>query len=159
LISPRFVIAVSRIAEVSGLSHLVDFQVADAAKLPFEDGQFTVVWNQCSLNHDETWLREFNRVLSSGGRMVMTFEIRGDNPDEHSDRWSLPDILNLLQDMEYSVEHAEDITERDIEIGWKALDRKLSEKEEEFTRVFGADWVRKAHEEFAGEINRMRQGR
>lgn len=135
------------------------FRVADAANLPFEDGQFTVVWNQCSLNHDEAWLREFNRVLSSGGRMAMTFEIRGDNPDEHSDRWSLPDILNLLQDMEYSVEHAEDITERDIEIGWKALDRKLSEKEEEFTRVFGVDWVRKAHEEFAGEINRMRQGR
>ena len=56
------------------------------------------------------------------------------------------------------MDHAEDITERDIELGWKVLDRKLSEKEGDFTAVLGKDWVRYAHREFAGEIKRMRQG-
>ena len=158
-ISEECIAAANRIAELSGLSDLVDFRVADAGNLPFEDGKFTVVWSQCSLSHDEAWLREFDRVLAHDGRLALTFAIRGNNPDEHSPRWTLRDIVRLLQDLGYSVEHAEDITERDIEIGWKALDRKLSEREEEFAAVLGKDWVRDAHKEFADEIQKMREGK
>ncbi|GAH54480.1 unnamed protein product, partial [marine sediment metagenome] len=88
----------TRITELSGLSDLVDFHVADAANLPFKDSQFTVVWSQCSLSHDEAWLREFDRVLIHGGRLALTFEIRGNNPDEYSRKWKLQDIVRLIQD-------------------------------------------------------------
>lgn len=157
-ISENCIAAANRITELSGLSDLVDFRVADAGALPFEDSTFTVVWSQCSLNHDETWLQEFDRVLVPGGRLALTFAIRRNNPDEHSPKWTLQDVVRLIQDLGYSADHAEDITERDIEIGWKALDRKLSKREEEFAAILGEDWVRNAHKEFANEIQRMREG-
>jgi len=155
----RFIIAASRIAELSGLSNLVDFRIGNATNLPFSDGQFTVVWSQCALHHDEAWLKEFHRVLAQSGRLAMTFDIRRKNPDKHSPRWRLQDIISLLQDLGYLIDHAEDITERDIEIGWRVLDRKLSEREDEYATVLGKHWVRYAREEFASEIKRMRQGR
>lgn len=158
-IAEGYVAAAKRIAELTELSHLVDYRVADAVELPCDNGQFTVVWNQCSLNHDEAWLREFDRVLSQGGRLAFTFEIRGDNPDEHSPKWKLQDVVGLLQNLGYHVEHVEDITKRDIEIGWKDLDRKLTEEEEEFVAILGIDWVHKAHEEFSKEIQRMQEGK
>ena len=76
----RFIIAASRIAELAGLSHLVDFRVGNATDLPFPDSQFTTVWSQCALHHDEVRLKEFHRVLSPGGRLAMTFDIRRENP-------------------------------------------------------------------------------
>jgi len=155
----RFTIAASRIAELTGLSDLIDFRVGNATNLPFADGQFSVVWSQCALHHDEGWLKEFYRVLVHGGRLAITFDIRRENPDKHSPRWRLQDIVTILQELGYSIDHAEDITERDIEIGWKALDRKLSERENEFAAVLGKDWVSYAHQEFAKEIKRMREGR
>lgn len=155
----RFVIAASRIVELARLSDRVDFRVGNANNLPFKDEQFTVVWSQCALHHDEAWFREFHRVLAPKGRLAITFDFRGNNPDRHSPRWRLEDIIAILERLRYSVDHAEDITERDIEFGWKALDHKLSEKEDEFTVVLGKDWVRYAHEEFAAETRRMREGR
>lgn len=158
-ISEKCIAAAHQIAKLCGLCDLVDFRVADAGNLPFEDGQFTVVWSQCSLSHDEAWLREFDRVLAHDGRLALTFAIRRNYPDEHSPRWKLQDIVRLFQELGYSIDHAEDITERDVEIGWKALDRKLSEREEEFVVVLSKDWVRDAHKEFADEIQKMRQGK
>ena len=155
----RFTIAASRIAELTGLAKLVDFLVGNANNLPFEDSQFNVVWSQCALHHDEAWLKEFHRVTAPGGRLAITFDIRRQSPDKHSPRWRLEDIAAILQGLGYSVDHAGDITERDIELGWKALDRRLSEREDEFTTVLGKDWVRYAHKEFVGEIKRMREGR
>ena len=72
----RFIIAASRIAELAGLSDRADFRVGNATNLPFEDVQFNVVWSQCALHHDETWLKEFHRVLAQGGRLAITFDIR-----------------------------------------------------------------------------------
>jgi len=137
----------------------VDFRMGNANNLPFEDSQFSVVWSQCALHHDDAWLREFHRVTAPGGRLAITFDVRRQKPDKHSPRWRLQDITAILQGLGYSVDHAEDITERDIELGWKVLDRKLSEREDEFAAVLGKDWVRYAHKEFAGEIKRMRDGR
>jgi len=158
-IAEPYIVVANRIAKLSGLSDLVDFHAANAANLPFKDSQFTVVWSQCSLNHDEVWLREFDRVLVHGGRLALTFEIRGNNPDEYSRKWKLQDIVRLIQDLGYSIDHAEDVTERDIEIGWKALDRKLSEREEEFAAVLGKDWIQNTHREFGDEVERMRDGK
>jgi SAM-dependent methyltransferase len=158
-VSQAFVAAASKIARLSGLDHLVSFCAADAASLPFQDERFAVVWSQCSLKHDEAWLREFDRVLARGGRLALTFAIRRGNPNENSPPWTLQDVMGLVRGLGYRIDHAQDITERDIELGWKALDRKLSQRETELTAVLGRDWVRHAHQEFAGEIRAMREGR
>lgn len=157
-ISEACIVAANRIAELSGLSHLAYFRMADAGNLPFEDGRFTVVWNQASLEHYGVWLREFDRVLVPGGRLALTFEIGTNHPEEDSRGWRLQDVAHFVERLGYSIEHAEDITQRDIEIGWKPLDKRLSEQEEEFSRVLGEDWVQNAHKEFANEIERMRKG-
>jgi len=157
-ISQAFVTAASQIVRLSGLD-LVSFCAADAANLPFQDERFTVVWSQCSLEHDQSWLRELDRVLAPGGRLALTFAIRQGNPNESSPPWTLQDVMGLVHGLGYRIDHAQDITERDIEIGWKALDRKLSQRERDFTAVLGRDWVRHAHQEFAGEIRAMREGR
>lgn len=98
-------------------------------------------------------------MLVQGSRLAITFDIRHQNPDWHSPRWRLQDIVAILEELGYSVDHAEDITELDISLGWKVLDRKLSEREDEFTTVLGKDWVLYTHEEFASEIKRMHHGR
>ena len=145
-----------RLAEVVGLSELLDFRVADAGDLPFEDRTFSVVWNQCSLDSDEHWLEEFDRVLSPGGRFAFTFQMKGTNDDG---RWTLEDLISLVERLGYRVDHSDDITQRDIRIGWNALDSRLTEREGEFREVFGPEWVQKAHEEFRGEAEAMRQGK
>jgi ubiquinone/menaquinone biosynthesis C-methylase UbiE len=146
--------AANRLADIAGLSSLTEFFVADAMELPFGDGSFTVVWNQCSLESDERWLREFDRVLSPGGRFAFTFQSKG----RDDDRWTLSELSSLLKQLGYTVTHAEDITQRDVEIGWEALDRKLSRQEAEFRAAMGDEWVRRAHEEFRTEAERMTNG-
>ena len=133
--------------------------MGDASNLPFKNGRFEVVWSQCSLSHDENWLRELERVLAHGGRLALTFAIKRNNPDQHSPKWALQDIVRLLQDLGYSVNHAEDITKRDIEIGWKALDRQLSEQKIQFATVLGENWVCSAQQKFMDEIRTMQEGK
>jgi len=148
------VAAGNRMAEIAGLDALVGFRIADAVELPFDSGSFTVVWNQCSLESNEDWLTEFDRVLSPGGRFAFTFQRKGKNDD----RWTLDELMSRLESRGYTVTHAEDITRRDIEIGWKALDLKLSELESVFQSALGAEWVEKAHREFQTEIEDMENG-
>ena len=54
----------------------------------------------------------------------------------------------MLERLGYQVDHADDITERDIRIGWSALDNRLSEREDEFRRVLGDKRVSEAHTSF-----------
>ena len=56
---------------------------------------------------------------------------------------ALGELTSLLGDMGYTINHADNITERDIEIGWHALDSKLSEREDEFRAVLGDESVQK----------------
>jgi len=146
--------AARRIAHVAGLTGLLEFEVADAGDLPFPDRAFTVIWNQCSLDSDERWLKEFDRVLAAGGRFAFTFQRKG----KDDNRWTLAELTSLLEDLGYTVGHADDITRRDIEIGWRALDAKLSEREDVFRAALGDEWVRKARREFRAEIERMTGG-
>ena len=160
-ISESCIVAARRIAELAGLSHLLDFRVADARDLPYEDEVFTVIWSQCSLQHNESWLEEFDRILAPGGRFAFTFQLRGTNSSEADpfSTWTLEDVATLVKSLGYTVEHADDITVRDIEIGWKALDRKLSTHEQEYVALLGEEWVRSAHNEFANEIQEMQEGK
>lgn len=113
--------AANRIAHLTKLSHLLDFLIADAENLSFEDERFTVVWSQASLAHEESWLREFDRVLVPGGRLALTFQFRGMNSkeDDAFSSWTIQDVVALLEDLGYSIGHVDDLTGRDIEIGWK----------------------------------------
>jgi len=150
----KAIAAASHIAQVAGVADLLEFEVADAGALPFDDGAFTVVWNQCSLDSNERWLKEFDRVLSPGGRFAFTFQRKG----KSDNRWTLDQLTSLLEGLGYTINHADDITQRDIEIGWKALDSKLSEREDVFRAALGDEWVQKAHQEFRAEIERMKNG-
>jgi SAM-dependent methyltransferase len=147
--------AANRMAEIAELDSLVDFRVANAGELPFDDCSFTVVWNQCSfLGASERWIEEFDRVLLPGGRFAFTFQRKG-KTDNH---WTLDELTSLLTDRDYTINHADDITERDIEIGWKALDSKLSDLDDEFREALGGEWVMKAHREFRTEAEKMKNG-
>lgn len=157
-IAPNCIAAANRIAELAGLAHLATFRVADAGNLPFDDATFSVVWNQASLEHYDTWLREFDRVLATGGRLAITFETGNNDPETHDERWRLADVVRFIENLGYFVEHADDITRRDIEIGWKTLDCRLSEREQEFAWLFGAEWVDRAHAEFGTAIAEMQRG-
>ncbi len=157
-ISRRAIAAARRITDLAELGDRVRFCVGDAARLPFRDAAFTVVWNQCSLDRKEVWLREFDRVLAPAGRLALTFEIWQHYSGSDNPKWSLADLSARLSEMGYAVEHCEDITERDIEIGWKALDQRLSQHELEFAEALGEQWVRDTHAEFADNIEKMRAG-
>ena len=157
-IAPNCIAAANRIAELAGLAHLAVFRVADAGNLPFDDETFTVVWNQASLEHYATWLREFDRVLAKDGRIAITFQVGHNDPTTSDSRWRLEDVVRYIASLGYSIEHADDITQRDIRIGWQALERQLLEHEREFAWLLGADWVRQAHTEFARAVAEMQSG-
>lgn len=157
------ILAATRMAELSGLGERLDFQVADAAHLPFSKGTFSIIWNQCSLEHRQDWLEEFDRVLAPGGRFALTFQFRGRNgkfdPGDPFTRWGLDDLPRLLESMGYLIRHVDDLSQRDIEIGWKALKRKLSEQEQEYLAWLGRVWVARAYEEFDTGIQEMQEGK
>ena len=149
------IVAASRMAELAELNSLAGFKVADAQELPFSDASFTVVWNQCSfLGSSERWIKEFDRVLLPGGRFAFTFQRKG----KTGDNWTVDEFLSLLTGLGYTVTHSDDITERDIEIGWNALDSTLLARQEEFRKAMGDEWVQKAHQEFRAEAEKMRNG-
>ena len=152
--------AANRISKLTKFSHLLDFLIADAENLPFKDERFTVIWNQGSLIHKESWLREFDRVLLPGGRLAFTFQFRGMNSIQNDSfsLWTIKDLVALLENLGFNVEHMDDLTERDIEVGWKALDQKLSNQKKEFIELLGEEWVNNAHITFKNEIKKMKNG-
>jgi ubiquinone/menaquinone biosynthesis C-methylase UbiE len=156
--SENCIVAAQKISSLCRLDHLLEFYVADAQNLPFKGDQFSVVWNQGSLDHDEAWLKEFDRVLKPEGRLALTFAIRGKNPNKDSPKWTLETIGKLVKKLGYSLDHLEDITARDIEIGWKGLIQELQRKEGTFVKALGKDWVQKAHQKFTDETEQMKAG-
>jgi SAM-dependent methyltransferase len=160
-LSEATVAAASRMAEVAGLDSHADFRVGNAENLPFAESSFTVVWSQGLAEHSEAWVLEFHRVLCPGGRLAFTFQTSSEGSDD-SDRFSRHDLayaVAVVARVGYDILHTDDISLRDVEIGWNALDRSLTDREEEFSAILGADWVRQAHQEFAECAEEMRSGR
>ena len=64
----------TRLAEATGLAHLVDFQQGDALALPFPFGSFDVVWTQhavMNIPDKVTLYREIHRLLRPGGTLAL----------------------------------------------------------------------------------------
>src|SRR4051795_1891464 len=83
-ISPGMLDALRANAQRLGLSGLVDTIATDAARLPFDDESFDLVFGHAVLHHlpdlDQAF-REFRRVLRPGGTLVFAGE-----PSRHGDR-------------------------------------------------------------------------
>jgi SAM-dependent methyltransferase len=80
-LAPGLIELAKRLSELSGIP--VDFQVADALKLPFADTNFDVVWTQHAAPNIKDKPRlyaEMRRVLRRGGRMAMHDVVQGPNP-------------------------------------------------------------------------------
>lgn len=144
------ILAANRIADLTNLSSLVNFRVSDACNLDFPDSYFTVVWNQCSLAHDEKWIDELDRVLQPRGRMALTFQMATNqrNPEDPFGRWTLDDLENILKGRGYNIIDKTDITQRDIESGWMMLIKKLQDNKDRYVSVFGDEWIKNAHADF-----------
>ncbi|EOY10208.1 hypothetical protein QUC31_010138 [Theobroma cacao] len=62
------------LAEAEGLADRVSFQVADALKQPFPDGQFDLVWSMESGEHmpdKAKFVNELVRVAAPGGKIII----------------------------------------------------------------------------------------
>jgi len=153
------ILAANRIADLTNLSSLASFRVSDACNMDFQDGYFTVVWNQCSLAHDENWIDELDRVLQTRGRMALTFQFATShrNPEDPFGRWTLDDLENILEGRGYSIIDKTDITERDIESGWMMLIKKLQDNRDSYISFFGDEWTENAHAEFERCAEDMRK--
>lgn len=153
------ILAANRIANLTNLSSLASFRVSDARNLDFQDSYFTVVWNQCSLAHDEKWIDELDRVLQPRGRMALTFQIATNqrNPKDPFGRWTLDDLKDILKGRGYSIIDKTDITKRDIESGWMILIKKLQDNKDHYVSVFGDEWVKNAQADFERSAEDMRQ--
>ncbi len=154
------ILAARRIAALAGISDRLAYFVADAIDIPFPNGAFDVIWNQGSLAHDPAWLREFDRLLRPGGRLALVFEIRPDSalPSPDDRRWTLQETVAQVLAMGYRIEHVEDLTEREIALGWEELIRRIDERRDIYLSVLGETWVESANAEFAEEIVAMRRG-
>jgi len=82
----------------------VEYQVASAEKLPFNDGEFTHVFSMESLYYYAdipAALREIRRVLRSGGRFVTVIDLYEENKPSHQwiDQLKVP--VQLLSESQY----------------------------------------------------------
>ena len=72
--SPEAITKAEMKAQGSGLEDVVEFRLADAENLPFEEGSFDAVISECVLSlvpEKSKALKEKVRVLKSGGKVVM----------------------------------------------------------------------------------------
>lgn len=159
-ISKRAILAAQRIRNLAGLQGRLAYVRGDVAHTPFRDGSFTVIWNQASFEHNSAWLCECDRLLCSGGRLALVFEFRPVSAPQRTDdfRWTFEEMAQRIEAMGYQITHLEDLTEREITLGWQALIQRLKTRHDLYARALGEAWVRAAHEEFENEIAAMRRG-
>lgn len=83
-LSPRMVQIAKKNAQEHGVSERVNFRIANAASLPFENDYFDFVISTLSFHHwskPEECLKEIHRVLKKGG-MAFIYDLRQDTTKE-----------------------------------------------------------------------------
>jgi SAM-dependent methyltransferase len=79
-LSPSYVEAATYLAELTGLSELVDYSCGNALTLQFDDRSFDVVWTQhvaMNISDRGGFYGEANRVLRPGGKLAIYDVIGG----------------------------------------------------------------------------------
>lgn len=90
-LSEQNILEAQKEASVRGLGQLVDFRLADAEVLPFDDGTFDAIICECAFctfPSKKTVASEFERVLRQDGRVGISDITRDNSP--------LPDLDGLL---------------------------------------------------------------
>ena len=86
-LSPSFVAVARLLAERTGLSNVVSYEIGNLLALPFPDSCFDLVWTQhvvMNLPDREQVYREFKRVLRPGGKLAFYDVLATDaNPELH----------------------------------------------------------------------------
>lgn len=96
-------------ARAASLDHLVGFQLADAADLPFPDESYDAAWAIESLLHipdTRRALTEIHRILAPGGPFVisdMILRAPDPEPHAHSSVEPLETLLSLLEETGFEV--------------------------------------------------------
>ena len=83
-ITPPFIEVAHWLSKATGLDARSEFICCDAQQLPLEDQQFDAVWSQHTLMNlpgVERGLKEIQRVLKPGGRLLMHEVLQGDNTE------------------------------------------------------------------------------
>jgi len=73
-LTPEYCEVARLLTERAGLEDSVSFHLADALELPFDDGEFDVVWTQhaaMNIPDKERLYGELGRVLRQGGRLAL----------------------------------------------------------------------------------------
>ncbi|QBI21365.1 methyltransferase domain-containing protein [Egibacter rhizosphaerae] len=110
-----------RVAE-AGVDDQVEIRYGDFHTLPFDEGEFDVVWSQESLLHavdKPRVLRECLRVLAPGGRLVLSdLLMRADVPDDERqtlyarvgtpEMWDRDGYQRALRDAGFTVRESDD---------------------------------------------------
>jgi sarcosine/dimethylglycine N-methyltransferase len=86
-ITTSFVNLAKFLAQRTGLSHLVSYEVGDLLDLPFDTNTFDVIWTQhvvMNIPEREKVYREFQRVLAPSGKLAFfDVVVSDDKPDLH----------------------------------------------------------------------------
>jgi ubiquinone/menaquinone biosynthesis C-methylase UbiE len=157
-ISPVHITVAERLTELAELGARVSFLCASADAVPLPDGSFTVAWSQCSFPQDLGWLKEMDRLLSSGGRLAFTGLIRRSWCSD-ADLPTLDEMSQKVVAAGYRVLCAEDISDMDTQYGWLPALTKLKRNEERYVDLLGAQRVRRARASIEADLAAWREGR
>ncbi|MCA8959339.1 MAG: methyltransferase domain-containing protein, partial [Planctomycetes bacterium] len=114
--------AATRLSRHVGLSKQTTFRQGNACDLPFDDGEFDVVWTehaQMNIEDKVSFYGEAHRVLRSGGHLLFHDIFRGGEDEVHypvpwaengsiSHLWTTDEIRTLLVDLGLHERHWED---------------------------------------------------
>lgn len=132
-LTPAYVAVATLLAKRAGLSGKIDYQVGSITELPFDDGDFDVVWSQhvvMNIADRGRLYRELRRVLKTGGTFVFYDPYEPDNgdPPHYPVPWAETPATSTLLTREATVAALEsagfevlafdDITQ--IGVGWIA---------------------------------------
>jgi sarcosine/dimethylglycine N-methyltransferase len=129
-ITPSFVNLAKFLAQRTGLSNLVSYEVGNLLDLPFDDNAFEVVWTQhvvMNIREREKVYREFHRVLSPGGKLAFFDVVASDDkPELHfpvpwaesnttSFLLTKAETINVLQQAGFEEGNWHDVTELSVQ--------------------------------------------
>jgi ubiquinone/menaquinone biosynthesis C-methylase UbiE len=161
-----------RLTQLANLGHLVDFQLGDALRMPFEDVRFDVVIGQeawCHVPDKARLIAECARVVKPGGAIAFTDILRrAPLQAEEMQRLqqgmpfptleTLDGYSRLLEQNGCKMTHRDDLSEHwaQILVQRLAMYRSL---EADTVRKFGAEHFRRWDETYACFVALFREGK